>query len=450
MATSPNYGWLEPDNTDLVKNGALAIRTLGNAIDTTMATMTPKSTFTAKGSIAAATAASTPANLSVGNNGETLIADSSTATGLRWQANFAAGKNFVINGGFDIWQRATSSSTVQTYSTADRWYNGGGGTVTFSQETDIPSGVTIQYSSKWLTGASSSFGQYYYAFEQAIVKPLRNQQVTLSYYIKSAGSQTGNIATAATYSNSTDALGSQTTAITSTGDTVYAASTVTSWTRKAITFTVPSDAVGLRFSIVPGLVQASGVSNFLTGVQLEIGTTATPFARNSSTIQGELAACQRYYQRFTANSSYAYFSAAGVAYSATVTRNPIPLPVTMRIYPTALESSTIAVTDSVTQYTSGTFSLTSDGTSSAPTIGYSHGSGALTQFRPYFIQAAGSTAAYIAFSAELQEMTMDKVTFFTDEVSGDEHAIIDRGNGEFTAMLKSTYDELKANEAKIK
>ncbi len=45
---------------------------------------------------------------------------------------------------------------------------------------------------------------------------------------------------------------------------------------------------------------------------------------------------------------------------------------------------------------------------------------------------------------------MDKVTFFTDEVSGDEHAIIDRGNGEFTAMLKSTYDELKANEAKIK
>jgi len=84
MATSPNYGWLEPDNTDLVKNGALAIRTLGNAIDTTMATMTPKSTFTAKGSIAAATAASTPANLSVGTNGQVLTADSTAATGLKW------------------------------------------------------------------------------------------------------------------------------------------------------------------------------------------------------------------------------------------------------------------------------------------------------------------------------------------------------------------------------
>jgi hypothetical protein len=40
---------------------------------------------------------------------------------------------------------------------------------------------------------------------------------------------------------------------------------------------------------------------------------------------------------------------------------------------------------------------------------------------------------------------MDNVTFLIiDEV---EHAIIDRGNGEYTSMLKSTYDELKANEA---
>jgi hypothetical protein len=84
MATSPNYSWPEPDNTDLVKNGALAIRTMGNAIDTTMATMTPKSTYSAKGSIAAATAASTPANLSVGTNGQVLTADSSAATGLAW------------------------------------------------------------------------------------------------------------------------------------------------------------------------------------------------------------------------------------------------------------------------------------------------------------------------------------------------------------------------------
>jgi hypothetical protein len=43
---------------------------------------------------------------------------------------------------------------------------------------------------------------------------------------------------------------------------------------------------------------------------------------------------------------------------------------------------------------------------------------------------------------------MDNVTFVTiDEV---EHAIIDRGNGEFTSMPKAIYDELKANEAEAK
>jgi hypothetical protein len=48
---------------------------------------------------------------------------------------------------------------------------------------------------------------------------------------------------------------------------------------------------------------------------------------------------------------------------------------------------------------------------------------------------------------------MDKIEFITiTDLDGIEieHAIIDRGNGEFTSMLKSTYDELKANEAKIK
>ena len=36
MATSTNYGWAEPDNTAYVKDGALAMRTLGNAIDVTV------------------------------------------------------------------------------------------------------------------------------------------------------------------------------------------------------------------------------------------------------------------------------------------------------------------------------------------------------------------------------------------------------------------------------
>ena len=41
-------------------------------------------------------------------------------------------------------------------------------------------------------------------------------------------------------------------------------------------------------------------------------------------------------------------------------------------------------------------------------------------------------------------------TFISIDSNGDEHITIDHGNGEFTSMLKSTYDELKANEAETK
>ena len=41
---------------------------------------------------------------------------------------------------------------------------------------------------------------------------------------------------------------------------------------------------------------------------------------------------------------------------------------------------------------------------------------------------------------------MDKVTFITDE-KGTEHAIIDRGNNEFTSMTKEHYDKLQAEQS---
>jgi hypothetical protein len=46
---------------------------------------------------------------------------------------------------------------------------------------------------------------------------------------------------------------------------------------------------------------------------------------------------------------------------------------------------------------------------------------------------------------------MDNVTFIETESFGEtvEHAIIDHGNGEFTSMLKSTYDEMVANQSTL-
>jgi len=96
MATSPIYSWPEPDNTDLVKNGALAIRTLGNAIDTTMGTMVAKTIVDAKGDLIAATAADTVARLAIGTNNQVLTADSAQATGMKWATPSAGGGGKVL------------------------------------------------------------------------------------------------------------------------------------------------------------------------------------------------------------------------------------------------------------------------------------------------------------------------------------------------------------------
>ena len=121
MATSPIYSWPEPDNTDLVKNGALAIRTLGDAIDTTMGTMVAKTIVDAKGDLIAATAADTVARLAVGTNGQTLVADSSTSTGLKWAtpATVSSGYTFISRSTFSAVATADIdnifTSTYETY-----------------------------------------------------------------------------------------------------------------------------------------------------------------------------------------------------------------------------------------------------------------------------------------------------------------------------------------------
>ena len=99
MPTTTNYGWTTPADTDLVKDGASAIRTLGTAIDTTVfnnaGAAIAKTIVDAKGDIIAATAADTVARLAVGSNDQVLTADSSTATGLKWATPSSGGMTLI-------------------------------------------------------------------------------------------------------------------------------------------------------------------------------------------------------------------------------------------------------------------------------------------------------------------------------------------------------------------
>ena len=124
MPTTTNYGWTTPADTDLVKDGASAIRTLGTAIDTTVfnnaSAAIAKTIVDAKGDIIAATAADTVARLAVGANDTVLTADSSTATGLKWAAASAGGANWtLLNSGGTALTGATSI-TVSGISAADK------------------------------------------------------------------------------------------------------------------------------------------------------------------------------------------------------------------------------------------------------------------------------------------------------------------------------------------
>jgi hypothetical protein len=414
MATSPIYGWAEPDNTDLVKNGALAIRTLGNAIDTTMGTMTPKSTFTAKGSIAAATAASTPANLSVGNNGEALYADSSASTGLRYVATPSA-SNPVINSAMNVWQRGTSISLTASTSylngfLADRWLTStsGGQASTISRQTtsDTTNLPFIQYCLRYQRNAgqtgTATMG-FYQSFETINSIPFVGKTVTYSFYARAG----------ANYSPTSSALAARVYSGTGTDQSVFvyggSASVInttmtltTTWQRFTATGTVGTTATELALGFEWAPTGTAGAADYfeVTGVQLDIGSVALPFRTAAVSYEQELALCQRYYWRWGAQvtGGNPMMVPFGTAQSTTNFVVSVPTKVTMRTTPTLVEyGGTFTLYDGGSAITAGAITLSN---ASQDYFLLSMAATGLTQYRPYAAYSGG-TNAYLSIAAEL-------------------------------------------------
>ena len=258
-----------------------------------------------------------------------------------------AGKNIVINGGFDIWQRATSATMANTYTyvSADRWLtlqnvNGAG---TFSRQTASLDG--FQYCGRvQRNNASTSTGVVVInsTLESANCYAYAGKAVTFSFYAR-AGANFSSSANGLQYylfsgtgtdqNIATVGFTGQVTAISGT------ATLTTTWQRFQFTTTLGSTITELApwFQYVPSGTAGAADYFEITGVQVEFGSNATAFSRAGGTIQGELAACQRYYYQIVTGTA---LYMGQVSYSSTTQmQGYFPHKVSMRTTPTLTQTT---------------------------------------------------------------------------------------------------------------
>jgi hypothetical protein len=391
---------------------------------------TANSPLTAKGDLFGYS--TTQARVAVGNDGETLVADSSAATGLKWAApstgaeslGFTAGKNKIINGDFYINQRNFTSATVSDAYGFDRWlqqYNSSTpGSTTYSAQTFTPgtapvAGYEGKNFARQVTTSQVSAPDYAYLVQRIeSVRTLADQTVVVSFWAKAA-SGTPKVSV-----EFTQLFGSGGSPSSPVRNYIGQVTLSTSWTRYSVTASIASisgktigtagdDWLGLYLWTSAGSdynarTNSLGLQNNtfdFWGVQVENGTTATAFQTATGTIQGELAACQRYYVRNTAGDSYSHL-AYGIATATNQAYLDFRLPVQFRVFPTSIDFANVGLYDTVT-ITSASISLTLLNSQQGTQVAGINAAGisGLTQYRPYFLVANNNPAAYVGFSAEL-------------------------------------------------
>ena len=344
--------------------------------------------------------------------------------GAQWvpRVPTAPDEDSVINGGFDIWQRGTSS-TANGYVAADRWQNIVlGGTVTQSRQTFtlgdlLGSNCPTYFLRQSVTGQTlaSQYAVTSQRFEG--VRMYSGQVVTVLGWAKRATA--GNMGVS--FDQSFGTGGTPSADVFGSGQLV---ALTTSWTPFAVTITIPSIAgktlgtnlndylqlnfwasAGTDFDTRSGALGLQTTDLDLWGIHVRDGTWLAADANlyHQKDIPVELVRCQRYYYRVTAGTATTKRFGTGYALSTTVGHFYIPFPVQMRIAPTALEQTGTAANYAV--FNAGTVAC-----SAVPAFIAANETGATVSgtVAAGLVATAGVAfgsnsvaAAYLGFSAEI-------------------------------------------------
>lgn len=312
---------------------------------------------------------------------------------------YAAGKNAIINGAMNVWQRGTSFTNPNGAYCADRFKITATAATVSQQAFTAGTAPVAGYESQYFLRIANAVGATTFTFMQPIedVRTFAGQTVTFSFWAKAGAAISMNMLFRQNFGSGGSAD------VDSSNNTI---ALTTSWARYTQTVTLGAmtgKTIGTSSSLQMYAYYASGTVASSTidtwGWQVEAGASATAFQTASGTIGGELALCQRYYFR---NSGDTFSQMGTGANSGTTTALiNVPAPVTMRIVPTVIDYSSLAVYDSATYPAVTAIAFTANQSSfSKFAITCTVASG-LTQYRPVILIGNNSASCYLGFSAEL-------------------------------------------------
>jgi hypothetical protein len=309
-----------------------------------------------------------------------------------------------------VWQRGTSislaASTAYTAGyVADRYQTGTGAnqacTISRQATGDTTNLPNIQYCLRYQrnSGQTGTGGLFLVqSFESINSIPFAGKTVTFSFYARAGANYSmlnNNLTVVLRTGTGTD-QNLITEGYTGSADVVNTLSTLTTtWQRFTYTGSIASNVteMGFLFGFTP--TGTAGAADYyeVTGVQIDIGSVALPFRTYAGTIQGELAACQRYY----------FVSSGGQVATAIATTDVyLSIPNVMRASPTVVTPLTAVILDryGVGNYTQSTRAVVSSGTyvsANAAAVIYTNFTG-LTAGLPYVVRSDGGS---VILSSEL-------------------------------------------------